>query len=191
MTRCGWRRAKRCGITLAVLLAGFVGYLGWLQVSGNVHTVVRGELYRSAQPDAQMLEEMVARNGIRSVINLRGAEEHEGWYREEIATAKRLGLSHADYRMSASKDVSAAEAQEIIRLLRDMPKPLLVHCKSGSDRTGLVSALYLAGVDGSDEESAEDQLSIYYGHIGVPVLSAAWPMDRSWEAIEHLFGFDS
>ncbi|MEI4473751.1 dual specificity protein phosphatase family protein [Frigidibacter sp. MR17.24] len=187
----GWRRTWRGGALVGAALLSVGLYLGWLQLTGNIHAVVQGEVYRSAQPDGETLERLVRLYGIRSVVNLRGAESHADWYRDEIATAARLGLEHVDYRMKADRDVPPEEAQRIIALLRDLPKPLLIHCKSGSDRTGLVSALYLAGVTGADEDSAEDQLSIYYGHIGVPVLSAAWPMDRSWEAVEHLFGFDS
>jgi len=35
-----------------------------------------------------------------------------------------------------------------------------------------------------DEARAEEQLSFYYGHVGIPVVSAAYAMDRSWEDIE-------
>jgi hypothetical protein len=35
-----------------------------------------------------------------------------------------------------------------------------------------------------DEETAEGQLSIYFGHIGIPYLSSAYAMDESWEILE-------
>ncbi len=73
--------------------------------------------------------------------------------------------------------------------MRDAPKPLLIHCLAGADRTGLASALYVAGVEGRGELAAEWQLSIAYGHVGVPVLSRAWAMNQTWEKMEAWLGF--
>ncbi|MDB6454459.1 tyrosine-protein phosphatase [Falsirhodobacter sp. 20TX0035] len=74
-------------------------------------------------------------------------------------------------------------------LLRAAPKPVLIHCMSGADRTGLASALLLANLN-HDEDAAERQISFRYGHISIP-YTAAWPMDQSWEALEGWLGFSS
>ncbi|WP_219928901.1 tyrosine-protein phosphatase [Palleronia abyssalis] len=60
-----------------------------------------------------------------------------------------------------------------MQVIRDAPKPLLIHCRGGADRTGLTCALYVAGIDGRGEDAAEAQLSISYGHIGIPWVSKA------------------
>ncbi|MDO5706646.1 MAG: hypothetical protein Q4G49_16470 [Paracoccus sp. (in: a-proteobacteria)] len=65
----------------------------------------------------------------------------------------------------------------------------MIHCKSGADRTGLAAALYVAGIAKGGEFAAEWQLSPRYGHIGIPWLSRAWPMDLTWEAMEPALGF--
>ena len=44
--------------------------------------------------------------------------------------------------LSAYRDVSVEQMDEIIKLIEQAPKPILIHCESGADRTGLVSALY-------------------------------------------------
>ncbi len=44
-------------------------------------------------------------------------------------------------------------------------RPLLIHCRSGADRTGLVSAFYVAGIAGGSELYAEFQLTPYFGHF--------------------------
>jgi protein tyrosine/serine phosphatase len=75
--------------------------------------------------------------------------------------------------------------------MRDAPKPILIHCQAGADRTGLVSVLYLQQIAGIDEETAEEQLSVRFGHIGIPYLSSTFAMDRSWENLEKVFGLDS
>lgn len=166
-----------------------VGYLANLQHTGNFHTVVEGVAYRSAQPDGDDLGQWAAAKGIRSVINLRGEHDGTEWYDNEIAAADRLGLQHYNFEMSARSQLSPERAAQLVALLRDAPKPVLIHCKSGADRTGLASALMMA-VLGHNERSAEAQISIRYGHISLPYTDA-WPMDQSWEALEPLLGYTS
>lgn len=161
-----------------------IGYLAVLHYNGNFHAVVAGEVYRSAQVKGGQLAEYTQQVGLKSVLNLRGASPRSDWYRDEVAESARLGLIHADFELSASREVTHEEAVQLIALLRALPKPLLIHCKRGSDRTGLLSALYLAAVKGADEETAEKQLSLFYGHFSVPYLSAAYAMDESWERFE-------
>lgn len=183
------RWIRRAGLTLAALVGLFASWLGWLHLSGNFHEVMEGELYRSAQMSPQDLTRWKAEYGIRSVINLRGENQNSGWYRDEIAAARELGLAHADFRMSARTAIDATEADRLVTLMREMPKPLLIHCASGADRTGLASALYVAALGQGDEEAAEWQLSPRYGHVGIPWLSQAWPMDQSWEVLEPWLGY--
>lgn len=170
---------------VGVGMIALIGYLAILHSSGNFHTIVDGEVYRSAQVKGDDLAEYSQEVGLKSVLNLRGASPGADWYMDEIAESTRLGLVHADFALSASHQVTNEQAAELIALMRDLPKPLLIHCKYGSDRTGLVAALYMAAIAGHDEDTAEAQLSLYFGHFSVPYLSAAYPMDESWERFEN------
>ncbi|WP_164825347.1 hypothetical protein [Sinorhizobium meliloti] len=52
--------------------------------------------------------------------------------------------------------------------------------------------LYIQQIAGTDEEISERQLSVRYGHIGIPYISAAFAMVESWEILEEaLFGLTS
>lgn len=174
---------------MAVLLAVFVGYLALLQLSGNFHAVVPGQIYRAAQMDGQKLARWKREHGIASILNLRGENTGADWYEAERGVADRLGIRHLDFRMSAAKELTAAEVQALLALMRDAPKPMLIHCMGGADRTGLASALYVAGIAGGSEAAAEWQLSPIFGHIGIPWVSRAWAMDATWERVEPLLGF--
>ncbi len=171
-------------VTIGAGLALLLGHLVVLHFNGNFHAVVEGEVYRSGQVEGSELADYTEKVGLKSVLNLRGASPRSEWYREEIAESARLGLVHVDFALSASREVTDEEAAKLIALMRDLPKPLLIHCKHGSDRTGLLAALYLASVKRVDPETADDQLSLYFGHFSVPYLSAAYPMDESWERLE-------
>ena len=41
----------------------------------------------------------------------------------------------------------------------------MIHCKSGADRTGLASALYLMDAEGVPVEVAQKQMSLRYLHL--------------------------
>ena len=76
-------------------------------------------------------------------------------------------------------------ADQLLDIMKNAPKPILIHCKAGADRSGIVSAIYGRAVAGWSEESAERQLSVYFGHIGIPYLSSTYALDESWEKLEH------
>jgi len=185
------RRPVSSGVAAAILLplCSILIFLLCLQLTGNFHTVIAGELYRSAQPTAAQLESYIHEHGIKTVINLRGRNDRD-WYTQETAVANRLGVQHIDFRMSASKILSPDRADELLAIMKSAPKPILLHCQSGADRTGLASVIY-SRIAGIAESVAERQLSIYYGHVSIPYLSAAYAMDESWERLEQHFGMET
>ena len=168
-------------VSLALASAGIGGYWGVLQYQGNLHAVRAGELYRSAQLSGRELKAAATEYHIKSVLNLRGAHAGQPWYDEEIAAAGELGLAHYDVPLSAKRFVTAQEIAAILDIVRRAPKPLLIHCKSGADRTGLVAALYRFVVDGASPAAADRELSLVYGHF--PYLwSRSGAMDDSFWA---------
>lgn len=103
-------------------------------------------------------------------------ESGETWYLQEVEGADRAAITHFDFRLSASKRLSPQQARQLIALLQTAPKPILIHCQAGADRTGMAAMLYLQQIAGIDEEISERQLSVRYGHIGLPYISAAFAM---------------
>ncbi len=175
-----------------ILLTGLTlaGYVGYLQFTGNFHTVVAGQFYRSAQPSPSQLERYIREHGIKTVINLRGDSGHAKWWAEEVAVSERLGVEHIDFGMSASRILTTEKAERLVAIMRDAPKPILVHCLSGADRTGLASVLYSQQIANVKEDVAERQLSFAFGHVGIPKLSSAYAMDQSWTNLEKHYGLD-
>jgi protein tyrosine/serine phosphatase len=131
----------------------------------NFHDVKESVLYRSAQPSGKELSRVVQEYNIRSVINLRGAQPGESWYDIEKAVSDKLGLQRVDIRMSA---VRLPHREDLIRLLdafKELPRPILIHCKVGADRTGEAAAIF--GLDHLkwSRRKAAGQLHPFYGHI--------------------------
>jgi protein tyrosine/serine phosphatase len=182
-----WLRLSAHALAAFGMVLGL--YLALLQLSGNFHPVIAGELYRSAQPSPRRLAVYQRQYGIRTVLNLRGNNAGRAWYDAEVRTARRLGLAHVDFRMSSKREFTQEKAAELLAILKTAAKPVLIHCEGGADRTGLVAALYVAQIARGGERAAEKQISIRYGHLGIPVLSRAFAMDSSWENLEAWLGF--
>ncbi|HEV7308670.1 dual specificity protein phosphatase family protein [Ensifer sp.] len=185
------RLVKRLAVVTAALGAGLAVYLVGLQWTGNFHTLVAGEVYRSAQPGPEAISAYSKAYGIRTILNLRGEKKDERWYQDEVGAAAKNGITLINFPMSASATIDRKETDALMAILRDAPKPLLIHCRAGADRTGLVSTIYLQQIAGVDEETAEWQLSPLYGHLALPYISGTFAMDETWEALEKSFGLDS
>jgi protein tyrosine phosphatase (PTP) superfamily phosphohydrolase (DUF442 family) len=159
-------RRRTFRLAAAILACFFLPVLvhGWrIAFGGNFHTVVEGQVYRSAQPSGPGLEKLVAAHGIRTVINLRG-DDTAPWYYEEHEAANLLHVKVVDVGLWATQPPAADQFRLLVDTLADAPPAILVHCYSGGDRSGLASALgILLRSDGTIAE-ARRQLSLYYGH---------------------------
>ncbi len=175
---------KIAGICVALVAASVGGYWGILQYEGNLHTVRAGVLYRSAQLSGNEIKAAVGEYGIKSVLNLRGAHKGEPWYDDEMAAANALGLAHFDYPISAKRFVTTQQIEEILGILRKAPKPLLIHCKSGADRTGLVAALYRYSDTGASDAQADEELSLVYGHFPYLTSKSVAMDDSFWAFVD-------
>lgn len=175
-------------VVLGVGVLSVLTYAVTLAATGNFHTVAPGEVYRAAQPSAAAITNYQREHGVRTIINLRGENRGAAWYDNEIATARRLGIQHIDFKMSARRGITKEEAWRLIQVMERAPKPLLIHCESGADRSGLASALYLAAIKRTGEKIAERQLSIRYGHIASP-SAKGWGMTVTFEDMEPSLGY--
>ncbi|MEM9277696.1 MAG: tyrosine-protein phosphatase [Pseudomonadota bacterium] len=84
----------------------------------------------------------------------------------EKGICDKLGINLSDDLILFSR---TAPSREMILKFKAhfeaLEHPILIHCKSGADRMGLASVLYLHLIDQVPIEKALDQLSLRYGHI--------------------------
>lgn len=128
----------------------------------NLHRVSE-TLWRAAQPAPHQLARLRDK-GLRTVVYLRGGREHGSWQlQKECCDA--LGLELVDFVVRSR---AAPDKETLLRARRffaGLQYPALVHCKSGADRAGFVSALYLVVHEGRPANEALRQLSLAYGHF--------------------------
>jgi len=129
----------------------------------NRHRVGQGKLWRSAQPTPHQLA-WFKRQGVRTVISLRGGREHGSWPLQREACA-RQGLTLVEFVLRSRE----APSRETILAAKDffagVEYPAMMHCKSGADRAGMGAVLYLILHEGRPVAEAMGQLSARYGHF--------------------------
>ena len=168
-------------LALMLILAG--SYIFYLVDHGNFHTITDGEAYRSAQLDRDKLEYYIRRYNIKSVLNLRGQNPDSDWYREELIVSAANRIKHYDIALSSTKEPTENDVKQLMEIFREAPRPILIHCQAGADRSGLVAAMWKVIVDQESKPEAEEQLSIFYGHVP---LGGRYAMDkffRKWQPL--------
>ncbi|MFQ3650413.1 MAG: tyrosine-protein phosphatase [Gemmataceae bacterium] len=161
LSRAVWfLQAVLLGTGLALAL-----HFALILATPNLHPVVPGQIYRAAQPHPDTLARLVAQQGIRSVINLRGCCPHLDWYRKEADATATLDLDQVDIAMSAARLPAAWSVRQLIEALDRTPKPLLLHCQQGVDRTGLASAVALLLYTQTPLDQARRHMSLEMGHV--------------------------
>jgi len=133
--------------------------------SDNIHTVIPGQVYRSAQLEASTLKDFIKDKHLQSVFNLRGLWKHNEWYQQETALTKQVGIPQYDIKLHADNFPKPRKLKQLVNLLQTAPRPLLLHCRRGADRTSLASAIAIILKGEPSLAVAEKQISWRYGVV--------------------------
>lgn len=118
---------------------------------------------RSNQPDPKRIAAL-ADKGIRTIVNLRGTRPTSFYLLEREACAAQ-GLTLISHRLNSAVLPPRAEVLALCDSFVSAEKPMLIHCKSGADRTGLAAALYLILICHAPVDLALRQLHWRYLHF--------------------------
>ncbi len=153
-----------------------IGILYWFRLSDNYHAVIPGTLYRSRQLTVANLLAHAAQDHLATVINLR-PETNETWHLQEITACTRQKITYLDFPLAGNQSPSYETMTALVAIMRTAPRPILIHCEHGADRTGLAVALYLRAIAGLPAAEAKAALALCYGHtrwIGMDCFDRAF-----------------
>ncbi|HEX3654129.1 MAG TPA: hypothetical protein VHU18_15010 [Rhizomicrobium sp.] len=140
----------------------------------NFHWVVRGELARSSQAYLGFLARLLRGHGIRSVINLRGAKPGWRWWNYETRVCAGLGVAHRDVRFNSRRLPSRAILLDMLDAFDAAPRPLLVKCSGGQDRTSFASALYILHAWGWSARGKAEAQFARWPYLHFPKREQRW-----------------
>ena len=110
---------------------------------------VSTDLYRCQQPSAAEMKLLEA-FGIKAVVNLRE-------FHSDADEAAGTALVLSEIKLDAG-ELTYAQLVAALRLVRAAPKPVVVHCWHGSDRTGAVVAGWRIAAEGWTPADAVDEM---------------------------------
>ncbi len=159
-----WRGTMRTPVqrALARFELLFMDHAVFRHIKLNLHPV-SPRMWRSAQPSPGQLAK-AAKLGIKTVVNLRGVRDCASYLFEKEA-CERLGMKLVDFPLTSREPPSPERVQAFERLLGTIEYPALMHCKSGADRAGIGSALYLLLQEDRPLVEAQGQLHWKFGHF--------------------------
>ncbi len=97
-------------------------------------------IYRTGRPTEKGLTDLAKEKGIKTVINL---EDSSSAQKKEKAWAEKLGLTYMPYPTDSFARPDDTKVAEILEILKDQTRyPILIHCKHGEDRTGMMVGLH-------------------------------------------------
>ena len=153
------------GLVLFIAFALFIYRTSVFRISKNFGVVEDGKLYRSAQLTTAELEEAIEKYKIKTVISLRGSPAGTSYYETEAVTLERLHVHFIPVALRDETYPDETKLKEIFHQFDHGEYPMLIHCRVGADRTGLIAALYQRSYMNKTLAEAEKQLSFRNWHL--------------------------
>ncbi len=151
-------------ILSVALILGAIN-LFYIFLFGNFHKIDKNA-YRSGQLYTKNLLNKLQKYKIKSILNLRGENTFKSpWYEYEKKIAKELNITLINFKIGSRDYIDFNKSMQLVNILKNAPKPVLIHCRSGADRTSFAAALYEFAIKHKSVKKAKEQLSFYYGHL--------------------------
>ena len=134
------------------------------------------KVYRSSQPDRKGFQDAV-KLGVKNVLNLRDNHSDD---------SEARGLKIKTYRVEMeADDVIEGDVIAALKIIKNSDGPVLIHCWHGSDRTGLLCAMYRIVFQNWTKESATDELvNGGFGYHEIYKNITKWIKDTDVEAVK-------
>lgn len=128
----------------------------------NAHWI-SDEMVRANQPWPFQIRRW-AKRGVRTIVNLRGGMG-TSFHQLEREACEQAGIRLVNFTVTSRGAPTAEQIRGAKALFESIAYPALMHCKSGADRAGLMSVLYLHFRKGEPIDKALRMLSWRFGHV--------------------------
>jgi len=145
-----------------------------LDVPYNFHWIEQGEAARSAQAYVGFLGPFLRAHGLRALVNLRGRNPDHSWWRYETRTCDQAGVAHIDAKLNSRQLPTAAMVADLLNAFDSSPRPFLIKCSGGQDRTSLAAGLYLLHCHGAQAFTLAERQFAPWPYLHWPKRRQRW-----------------
>ncbi|MBO1927658.1 protein-tyrosine-phosphatase [Thiomicrorhabdus sp. 6S2-11] len=135
-------------------------FRNFYQISANSYP----EAYRSNHPSPYFVRKLHRKYKIQTILSVRRADT-TGAYLLEKEACEEQDIKLINHAMSSRQLPTIEDVLTSKEILLNAKYPILIHCKSGADRAGMMSVFYKHFVEGLPISEALAQLSMKYGHF--------------------------
>ncbi len=140
----------------------------------NFHWVIPDDCARAAQAWAGGVGPFLQKRGIKALINLRGRNDDLSWWKNETGAAAARGIAHLDAMLDSRKLPTRALLVRLIEAFDEAPRPFLLKCSGGQDRTSFAAALYIIHRDGWAAKSKAQAQFARFPYLHFPKKHQRW-----------------
>ncbi|MEZ5670807.1 MAG: tyrosine-protein phosphatase [Alphaproteobacteria bacterium] len=139
----------------------------------NWHWIEPG-LARAAQTYGWQTPLLLRHHAIRCLVNLRGDNTGSPWYDNERRSAEGLGVTYVDVSLSSKRLPAREHLLQALDAVVQAPRPTLIKCSGGADRTGFVAGLYLLDRHGLGAMAQARRQLAYWPYLHIPKPRQRW-----------------
>ncbi|MBC7740978.1 MAG: tyrosine-protein phosphatase [Bdellovibrionaceae bacterium] len=157
-----------------ILFAAYIYKTSVWRISQNFDVVEPNRVYRSAQLDEKELVEIIDKYQIKTVISLRGSPQKTMFYEAEEPIIFKKGVHYEYMMLSDDHFPEPLLIQHILDIFSTKQYPMLIHCRVGADRTGMIAGIYQKIINKKSLEESLEQLTFRNWHVQFlhPAMSA-------------------
>jgi len=145
-----------------------------LDIPYNFHWIERGKAARSAQAYMGFLGPFLRAHGIRALVNLRGSNPGYFWWRHETRVCAKESVLHRDVRLNSRQLPLPAMLADLLDACDEVPRPFLLKCSGGQDRTSLAAALFVVHRHGWSAFAKAEHQFARWPYLHLPHARQRW-----------------
>lgn len=153
------------GLVLFLSFSAYVYRTSVFRITQNFAVVNPGKLFRSAQLSTDELQDSIKKYGIKTVISLRGWPSKTDYYEAEADTLAKLNVEFVALDFDDNFYPAEKDLRQLFLTFEKGDYPMLIHCRVGADRTGMVAALYEQVYMNKTAEESLEQLTFKNWHV--------------------------
>jgi hypothetical protein len=145
-----------------------------LDVLYNFHWIRPGEAARSSQAYVGMLGRLLRAHGLKAMVNLRGRPPRMRWVDYETRICDELGVAHFDAMLDSRRAPLKPMLSALFDAFDAAPRPFVIKCSGGQDRTSFAAALFILHRDGWESMAPALAQFARFPYLHFPRANQRW-----------------